>query len=138
MSRRTRNQATRKRILGIVATDSTFARADYGEREVWLGKCLHCGGRLAVELDGEPVSRATIEHIVPRSHGGTDDLENLGLACARCNFQKGVRHDVRRPGDPKLAELIERLRARRRQRWRDPAPAPSPDAVLDAEEVTEV
>lgn len=115
-----RNRVTRDRILAIVATDSTFERADYGDREVWLGKCLHCNGRLAVELSGQPVSRATIEHILPRAHGGTDDLQNLGLACARCNFQKGVRHDLKRPGDPKLQEIVQRLSARRQARWRDP------------------
>jgi hypothetical protein len=30
-----------------------------------------------------------IEHIVARQHGGTDDLENLCLACHHCNFHKG-------------------------------------------------
>jgi 5-methylcytosine-specific restriction endonuclease McrA len=71
-------------------------------------------------LDGEPISRATIEHIVPKSHGGTDDLDNLALADARANNQKGVRHDTRRWNDPKLQEIIARLQERRRQRWRTP------------------
>jgi 5-methylcytosine-specific restriction endonuclease McrA len=57
---------------------------------------------------------------VPRSAGGSDDLLNLGLACFRCNNQKGRRHDPRGLGDAKAAELIERLLARRRARWRDP------------------
>jgi hypothetical protein len=30
-----------------------------------------------------------IEHIAARQHGGTDDLENLALACRRCNAFKG-------------------------------------------------
>jgi HNH endonuclease len=30
-----------------------------------------------------------VEHIVTRQHGGTDDLENLALACDRCNLCKG-------------------------------------------------
>jgi len=29
-----------------------------------------------------------IEHIVPKKHDGTDDDENLALACARCNLGK--------------------------------------------------
>jgi 5-methylcytosine-specific restriction endonuclease McrA len=29
-----------------------------------------------------------IEHIVPRSKGGTSDLENLALACPGCNLHK--------------------------------------------------
>lgn len=32
-----------------------------------------------------------IEHIVPRRYGGTDDLENLALACPACNLHKGDR-----------------------------------------------
>ena len=33
----------------------------------------------------------TIDHIMPRSRGGTDDLENLQLLCAACNSSKGNR-----------------------------------------------
>jgi len=31
-----------------------------------------------------------VEHIIARQHGGTDDLDNLCLACDRCNAYKGV------------------------------------------------
>lgn len=115
-----KRRAKQRTILAIVATDATFVRAEYRGGEAWIGKCLHCGAHLVVGLDGEPISRATIEHILPRSHGGTDDLENLGLACARCNSQKGVRHDSKRRGDARLAEIVEALAARRKARWRDP------------------
>ncbi|MHB8974844.1 MAG: HNH endonuclease [Pirellulaceae bacterium] len=30
-----------------------------------------------------------IEHIVPLKHGGTHDVDNLALACVRCNLSKG-------------------------------------------------
>ncbi len=30
-----------------------------------------------------------IEHIVARKHGGGDEIENLALACDRCNLHKG-------------------------------------------------
>ena len=33
--------------------------------------------------------RATLDHIVPVSKGGRDDLDNLQLAHARCNKIKG-------------------------------------------------
>ena len=29
-----------------------------------------------------------LEHIVPRKHHGSDDLDNLALACVRCNLGK--------------------------------------------------
>ena len=31
-----------------------------------------------------------VEHIVALKHGGTDDPENLALACDRCNLHKGT------------------------------------------------
>ncbi len=110
----------RQRILAIVATDSTFERSEWRGQPVWIGKCLHCGSHLVVGLDGEPLSRATIEHIVPRTHGGTDELANLALACARCNMQKGVRLDNRPASDPRAREIRERLLALRQSRWREP------------------
>lgn len=112
--------AKRRTILAIVATDTTFERATAGDREVWSGKCLHCNARLLIGLDGEPISRATIEHIVPQNHGGTDDLTNLAMACARCNAEKGVRHDHKKKSDARLQEIIGKLSAKRQARWRDP------------------
>ncbi len=109
-----------RRVLQIVLTDSTFERVEHRGREGWLGKCIHCNGRLFVALDGTPVSRATIEHIRPRSDGGTDALENLALSCERCNHQKGRTHDKRAGQDPASRALIERLLEKRRQRWREP------------------
>lgn len=114
------SSAKRRRILDIVATDATFERTEHRGREVWLGKCLHCNAHLVIGLDGEPISRATIEHIVPQVHGGSNDLGNLGLACARCNQNKGSRHDRHFQRDPRVRELVERLLTRRRERWRDP------------------
>lgn len=30
-----------------------------------------------------------VEHIIPKKHGGTDDPNNLALACIDCNLHKG-------------------------------------------------
>jgi len=46
----------------------------------WLGShCHYCG-----TSDG-PME---VEHILPRSRGGTDDVENLTVACSVCNHAK--------------------------------------------------
>lgn len=110
----------RRRILDIVATDNTFARSEQRGQTVWVGKCIHCNRRLVIDEDGTPLGQATIEHILPRNHGGNDEVENLALACAGCNFEKGRRHDIRRASDPRLMEIVDRLREIRRKRWRDP------------------
>jgi hypothetical protein len=54
-----------------------------------------------------------IEHIVPKSKGGTDDEENLCLACRSCNLFKGNQTHGR---DPLTGRLV-RLFNPRRQRW---------------------
>jgi 5-methylcytosine-specific restriction endonuclease McrA len=112
----------RQTVLAILRTDATFERQLVRGEPAWVGKCIHCQARLVVALDGETEGGATIEHIVPRNHGGTDALDNLALACARCNALKGKRLDHRRRDDPTLTEVIDVLRTRRRARWRD-APA---------------
>ena len=32
-----------------------------------------------------------IEHLVPRSKGGSNRISNLGLACSCCNLKKGAK-----------------------------------------------
>jgi diadenosine tetraphosphate (Ap4A) HIT family hydrolase len=48
------------------------------------------------ELCGVPADERAIEvdHIVPRKHGGEDDLTNLQALCFKCNANKGARDDA--------------------------------------------
>lgn len=116
-------------MLRVAMSDKTFQPARVSGRPALVGKCIHCRTKLAISVDGDPISAASIEHIVPRCHGGTNDLENLAIACQRCNAEKGYRHDVQHASDPKLLALIETLKRRRHERRRDPdedARVPSP------------
>ena len=56
----------------------------YGEQG---GDCGGCGEHFLKR-------NLTIDHIVPRKHGGTDHIENLWLLCQACNSSKGVRSQV--------------------------------------------
>ncbi|MBL8916276.1 MAG: HNH endonuclease [Archangium sp.] len=115
---------TQVTLLAIVRTDSTFEKVRTRDGSfVWQGKCLHCNTKLVVELDGSAVKRVTIEHIVPQSAGGSNDLLNLALACSRCNNRKGRQHDHKGLSDARAAELIEKLLEKRRARWRDDSDA---------------
>jgi 5-methylcytosine-specific restriction endonuclease McrA len=101
----------------IARTDNTFE----GSGRSWIGKCLICNGRLS--FDVVTGYGANVEHIVPRTEGGGNDLSNLGLTHPRCNGEKGRNWDNRkaRPADPaRYQALVARLLERRRQRWRDP------------------
>ena len=54
------------------------------------GRCFFCGTKIyAGKQQLKP--RGTIEHLRPRSRGGTDALENLAAACRICNQEKGNR-----------------------------------------------
>lgn len=50
--------------------------------EKWQRRCSYCG-KEGVQLQ--------IEHIHPRSRGGTDRISNLCLACEKCNIAKGTQ-----------------------------------------------
>ncbi|MAU10626.1 MAG: HNH endonuclease [Anaerolineaceae bacterium] len=56
-----------------------------------------------------------VDHIIPVKHGGTDDLDNLCLACFKCNAHKS--HDLA-GFDPETGELT-RLYHPRKQTWKD-------------------
>jgi len=48
--------------------------------EKWHRKCAYCGKK-DIPLE--------VEHIVPKSRGGSDRVSNLTLSCHRCNQEKG-------------------------------------------------
>ena len=47
-------------------------------------RCEYC----RLRQEHAPLWRHQIEHIIPRKHRGTDDLENLAWTCVRCNLSK--------------------------------------------------
>lgn len=82
-----------------------------GKRDGW--RCFYCGYALAspevtresiISYEDEEMGRCyyavlpdgvkapTVDHKIPSSKGGTNDLLNLVLACNDCNTQKNNRH----------------------------------------------
>ena len=59
----------------------TYKHTLFGLQE---GKCNGCEVLF-------PFRNMTIDHIIPRSRGGTDDPDNLQLLCGACNSTKGNR-----------------------------------------------
>lgn len=49
-------------------------------------RCAHCGKTMHVGY-----ADLTIEHIIPRSRGGTNAPWNLCVLCQKCNVAKGSR-----------------------------------------------
>ena len=48
-------------------------------KEEWNFECAYCGSE----------ENLTIDHIMPRAHGGTDFTKNCLCACSKCNQNKG-------------------------------------------------
>jgi hypothetical protein len=55
-----------------------------------------------------------LEHIIPTSRGGTDDEDNLWLACHACNLYKGSQVDAIDPLTGRRVALFNP----RQQRWK--------------------
>ena len=105
-------------LLAAAVTDATFEKTTLDGQAVWVGRCIHCGKKLVVRDDGRAMGEATLEHVWPETQGGTDAVDNLAVACAGCNREKGSRHDHK--GGQRLDEIVAKLRERRAERWRDP------------------
>lgn len=60
----------------------TFSRRNIFKRDHSM--CQYCGKRPGT-------SELTIDHVIPRSHGGTSTWENCVLACTECNARKANR-----------------------------------------------
>lgn len=62
-----------------------WLRCRLSEAQNW--KCCWCG---CETTDVRKVWNAsTIEHVMPKSVGGSDDPENLAMSCNRCNNARG-------------------------------------------------
>ena len=66
---------------GDVPNYRTHKHTLFGTQE---GLCAGC-------RVGFPFRNMTVDHVVPRTKGGTDHMTNLQLLCAACNSMKGTR-----------------------------------------------
>ena len=97
-------------------SDNTFEIVEYKNGQAWQGKCIFCNKKLLAKLDGTLIGNATIEHILPRSQGGTNADWNLAIACRRCNGEKGIRHDSKK-NSKRSKEVIDKLLKKRLARY---------------------
>jgi hypothetical protein len=47
-------------------------------------RCEYCH----LHQDDSPLAQLHVEHVIPKKHGGSDEAENLALACIDCNLHK--------------------------------------------------
>ena len=73
-------------------------------------RCEYCGLR-----QQHTQLKHHVEHIVAKQHGGSDDPDNLALACHRCNLNKGPNLTGIDPQTGQVARLFHP----RQNRWPD-------------------
>ena len=56
-------------------------------------KCQLCNIQMVKATTPAPIpdNAMTLDHIIPVSFGGNDEVENLQLICHKCNFKKGSK-----------------------------------------------
>ena len=91
----------------------------YSKHNVFLRDGYTC------QYCGDDVSRktATLDHVLPVSHGGKTTFENTVCACATCNANKGNDKKIvpkHKPVKPTYYQLVEK---RRNQQWDMPHPS---------------
>ena len=88
-----------------------FARDSY--------QCQYCG-------QSQPTNKLSLDHVIPRSHGGQTTWENIVCCCLKCNGRKGGRTPqqarmklLSRPVRPRFNPLLnESITDPRYQSWK--------------------
>ncbi len=80
-------------------------------RERAQNACEYCH----LHQDDSPLAALHVEHIIPKTHGGSDNIDNLALACIDCNLHKGTNLTGIDPETDAVTELFHP----RRQSWED-------------------
>ena len=78
------------------------------ERANYVYEYCHSSERLSA-------NRFTADHVIPKSLGGSDEIDNLALACRRCNER---RYNFVAGVDPETQAIVPIFNPRK-QDWRD-------------------
>lgn len=111
------------RLLNYVHVPRDTSRRKITRRAVFARDgwaCQYCGNR----------SNLTVDHVIPRSKGGSSTWENIVASCAPCNRRKGNMlpaqarmHPQRKPRTPGPHVFITVAAQRIPQAWRQWLPA---------------
>lgn len=87
----------------------------------------------------------TVDHVVPRSRGGSHDWDNLVTACTRCNQRKGSLTPEeanmslrRRPFEPSYVALVLLSNPTAAERWEQMMGAMQSQAAVSVNAVAQV
>ncbi len=98
------------RVIRLLAFEQMPRKNLYPSRQAIFARdayrCQYCGRRF-------PLSKLSLDHVVPRRDGGQSTWENMVCACCKCNVKKGGRTPrqarmklLNHPVRPKFSPLI--------------------------------
>lgn len=82
---RRKNVKRRGAAVGLIR----YTLKELGDRDGW--KCHLCATQVDPTLSGLHEDGPTVDHLVPLSAGGIDELANVALAHRRCNVARGAK-----------------------------------------------
>jgi 5-methylcytosine-specific restriction endonuclease McrA len=82
-------------------------------------QCQYCGRK-------HPTTELSLDHVIPRSQGGSNTWENIVCSCVTCNVKKGGRTPkqahmslIRKPEKPKRSPLLNlKMTHKKYQSWK--------------------
>jgi 5-methylcytosine-specific restriction endonuclease McrA len=104
-----RSPSTTMNVPSVVVTSEYIKwnrHVKYNRTNVYLRDNFTC--QLCGEKDLPP-SQLTLDHVVPRKHGGKTNWKNIVTACRKCNHAKGDDRRIvpkKMPERPSYYELI--------------------------------
>lgn len=67
-------------------------------------RCIYCDELV-------PANKRSIEHLWPKSLGGTRCVQNILMACKRCNSRRGDRWPASKYAHPRWQALVRKMEA---------------------------
>ena len=80
-----RNATNHNRRARIAGNGGSFTSREWETLKVQYGfRCPSCGKK-------EPDIKLTVDHIIPLSRGGVNEIVNIQPLCGKCNCEKGTK-----------------------------------------------